>query len=689
MQSDPRRTAKGALLLALAAPGALAAPQNSSTEPLALRVFLVAGQSNAEGLDAEASDVDSIPAYVGSAAPQEGVRFWYETDAAPLSSNGWIDLQPELQRGIFGPELTFGRRLSESISAPLAIIKSTRGGTSLAIDWAPDATTGDQMYQRTLTLVQSALASLDAEGVAWELAGVLWQQGSNDMLNPTFAAAYGANLAALIERLRSDLSEPDLAWYVGALSDKSIWGVDGARANMQILREQQLQVVAADPRVHFVPTSHLAFKFNVPQLKPHFHFGTEGTLQLGEAHADAYLESIGQPNEHASAALCCGLPASGSKVRVFVFGGHRSGEGERAYASQIADHPAFAALAEPLHAVPYRYRLGGGMHTASDWAPLGPTDYLDNFGPELSFGSALDAQSSAPIAVIKVTQSGAILEDWVPGSTNASLPQYDASVAFIQEALDDLVDNGLDPQLEAVVWTPAAADAWWQPHTDNYAANLQALAAAMRGDLQAPDLKWLVAELADGLVWQTDQLDGLDAEIQAVAAADPQLWFVPTGSIAAPALSPTFGTAGTLELGQRLAEFYLGLASATAYGSGKAGTQGVPELSIDAPPVLGTSADLRVQRGNPGNAPVILLGQQPLELPFDGGTLLVDSIYTLGLPAFDLLGNSSLSIPLPDTPALVGEAFFAQSVFIDTGGGASGLFQTALSAGLELRLGYE
>ncbi|MHC4775410.1 MAG: hypothetical protein ACYTBR_09120, partial [Planctomycetota bacterium] len=70
-----------------------------------LRVFLVAGQSNAEGADTHASEVDTFPPFVGLALPQTDVLFWYETGSAPFSSGGWIALQPELQRQILGPEL--------------------------------------------------------------------------------------------------------------------------------------------------------------------------------------------------------------------------------------------------------------------------------------------------------------------------------------------------------------------------------------------------------------------------------------------------------------------------------------------------------------------------------------------------------------------------------------------------------
>ena len=549
---------------ALALATLAACPHADAAEGVTMQVFLVAGQSNAEGADTDAADIDSYPPFVGAGAPQTGVRYWYENGAAPFTSGTWIALQPELQRDILGPEITFVRAIRDDITEPIAIVKSTWGGTDLAEDWDPDATTGPQMYQRTMALLDTALGSLTDGGIAWELAGVLWQQGENDMLNNGFVAQYATNLTALIDRFRTDRGTPDLPWFIGATSDKCIWGMD-FRDNMQTLRSQQLSVVAADPLVHFVPASHLAFAINVGQLQPHYHFGTEGQLQLGEAYADAYLDSIGLGTTHASAAFCCGDPTdAGDDVRVFIFAGQRSMAGDGAHVAHIGDYPAFATLDELQHDVLYRYRLGGGLHTSTDWAPLGPADYLGNFGPELSFGKTMHVSIGDPVAIIKVTHSAAVMRDWLPAPTDASLPQYDDAIAFIQDALADLESRGRNPVLEAVVWMPGEHDAWWTPFRVEYATNLQTLVTQMRDDLDAPDLKWIVPELPDDLLWETAKLDELDAQIQSVADVDANLWFVDSSTIPVPPVSPTIATEGSLHLGVQLADFCLSLACAAA-----------------------------------------------------------------------------------------------------------------------------
>ncbi|MCP3904106.1 MAG: sialate O-acetylesterase [Planctomycetes bacterium] len=558
-----------------------------------LRVFLLAGQSNAEGADTHASQVDTFPPFIGAGAPQSDVLFWYETSSEPLTSGDWIALQPELQRQILGPELTFARKVKGSSSGPIAIIKSTQGGTNLAVDWDPDNPAGAQLYERTMTLMQTALTDLTNDGIAWTLEGVLWHQGENDMLNNEYVAQYGARLTNLIARFRADLAVPDLKWFVGATSDKCIWGMD-FRDNMQILRSQQLAAAAADPLVHFVATSHLAFKINIGQLQPDYHFGTEGQLQLGEAYADAYLSTIGVDVTHQSQEFCCGFPGEpGGDVRVFVFAGQRSMEGEGAHVAHIGNYPEFAALSTPQEDVLYRYRLGGGNHTSTGWAPLGPADYLGNFGPELSFGQVVASQLDDTVAVIKVTHSAAVARDWLPAPTDASLPQYDDSIAFIQTALGNLQLHGFNPVLEALVWVPGEHDAWWTPFRVEYATNLQTVVNQMRVDLGAPNLRCLVAELADDLVWETSRLNELDAQIQTVAASDPLLWFVGSTGIPVPPLSPTFGTEGTLLLGEHLAEFYLALVCpADLDGSGDVGFGDILQIIAAWGPCPGCPEDL-------------------------------------------------------------------------------------------------
>ena len=543
-----------ASLLALAPATALAGAQGGTTEP-PTKVFLVAGQSNAVGADTHASEIDQFPPFVGAGAPQADVVLWYELNGPNgYDSGGWIPMQPATQSGAFGPELTFAREVAGETASPVAIIKSASGGTTLAVDWDPGNPAGQQLYASTLALVQTALADLTNRGITWELEGVLWHQGENDMLDSVYVTQYEARLANLIAQLRADLGYPELKWFVGETSFKCIWGLD-YWDHMPILKAAQLAVAEADPRVTFVRSSHLAFK--VTAGGPHYHFGTEGMLQLGEAYAKAYFASTGVDVSHQSAQFTDGLPAApGDTVRVFVMVGQRSVEGEGADVSEISSFPHFAGLEELQQRVLYRYLLGGGVHVSTDWAPLGPADYLQSFGPELSFGQAASRLLDDPVAVIKIADSAAFLVDWVPGHPRSNRPLYDDALRFIRRGLADLGAAGFQPVLEGVIWLPAEHDAWWTPYRNQYATNLTTVVSNLRTDLGMPQLAWFVAELRDDLIWGQPELDELDAKIESVAAADPHLWFVSTDSLTASGPAPTLGTLGNLELGRLMARAY-------------------------------------------------------------------------------------------------------------------------------------
>ena len=61
----------------------------------------------------------------------------------------------------------------------------------------------------------------DYAGQGYELAGFVWFQGWNDMINADATAEYTANLAHFIRDVRKDLKAPKLPFVIGQM------GVDG------------------------------------------------------------------------------------------------------------------------------------------------------------------------------------------------------------------------------------------------------------------------------------------------------------------------------------------------------------------------------------------------------------------------------------------------------------------------------
>ncbi|TAH38662.1 MAG: hypothetical protein EYC70_04645 [Planctomycetota bacterium] len=126
-------------------------------------------------------------------------------------------------------------------------------------------------------------------------------------------------------------------------------------------------------------------------------------------------------------------------------------------------------------------------------------------------------------------------------------------------------------------------------------------------------------------------------------------------------------------------------AAAVAYGSGKAGSMGVPVLSASADPVLGTSITLNIDSARANSTAQLLRGPGTAQIPFDGGTLLVadDKVYNVPING---AGHGSVTGNVPISAALAGVSYYWQA-WIANDPGASGQ-GNAFSNGLQTRLGF-
>jgi hypothetical protein len=83
-------------------------------------------------------------------------------------------------------------------------------------------------------------------------------------------------MRTLITRVREDFKEPGLPWFLSEQHPASPW------KNIDVMNQAIGNLTQSTDFVYRVPTAHL----------PHerLHFGTRGTLLLGEALAQAYLD---------------------------------------------------------------------------------------------------------------------------------------------------------------------------------------------------------------------------------------------------------------------------------------------------------------------------------------------------------------------------------------------------------------
>jgi alpha-galactosidase len=337
-----------ALLLSL--PGVVCA----ADKPKPVKVFILAGQSNMEG-KAKLSLLEYQAAQPATRDLYQHLRKdgrWIERDDVWIK---FLDRHGKLTVGYgspqcIGPELELGMVVGDHYVEPVLLIKIAWGGRSLYRDFRPpsaglppaevldrllaeqkkrqpEATLDDvktpfgASYHAMLAEVNSTLASLksyvpDNADHGYELAGFIWFQGWNDMINADYTAQYTANLTCFINDVREDLKAPKLPFVIGQM------GVDGANpnANVQKFKAAQAAVLAVPEflgNVALVKTdvfwdteAEAVFKKgwreNIDQWNkvgsdyPYHYLGSAKTmLRIGRAFGEAVLELRGETKRDA------------------------------------------------------------------------------------------------------------------------------------------------------------------------------------------------------------------------------------------------------------------------------------------------------------------------------------------------------------------------------------------------------
>jgi len=181
--------------------------------------------------------------------------------------------------GRFGPELGFGWTVGEALEEPVLIIKAAYGGRSLFRDFRspssgfpdeahlkkelerirkrkPDTTMDDVndrygfAYRDMLGEVKKVRENYqklfpELKGKELELAGFVWFQGWNDMINGEYSAAYTENMVHFIRDVRKDLGVPNLPFVIGQLGVGGPYaGDDPTKDKKEVFKAKQ--AAAAD-----------------------------------------------------------------------------------------------------------------------------------------------------------------------------------------------------------------------------------------------------------------------------------------------------------------------------------------------------------------------------------------------------------------------------------------------------------
>ena len=181
------------------------------------------------------------------------------------------------------------------------------------------------------------------------------------------------------------------------------------------------------------------------------------------------------------------------------------------------------------------------MFFDGDWTPLRPhrppsaaqrdgwgiTEFT--FGPEIGFAHALaEAWPRSRIGIVKQAVGGTGIMAWAPewNAADADItgdarkgPLYEKLLAEARQALDRE-----DARLRGFLWLQGAKDMRDKRTGNRYAENLENLIAALRRDLDAPEMPALVATYRSGPL--PDSLDGLSPSDLELPKGRPGIWEV-------------------------------------------------------------------------------------------------------------------------------------------------------------------
>jgi hypothetical protein len=323
-----------------------------------VKVFILAGQSNMDGqagihtIDFLGEDKDPARAALLKTFKPDGKTLVTREDVWVANAGVYDKLQPgfggrknyDKLGSKIGPEYAFGYYMGETFDEQVLLIKYGPGGQSLYVNFRPPSAgvpegmkpevVGGQ-YRALVSYVHDTLDNLKAkfpgynEKDGYEIAGLVWFQGFNDMIEAGKPVAeYGNNLTCLIKDLRKEFKAPEMKVVIGVMGVNGMQNEVGKQGDirnqmrsMNTVPEFKGNVRAIEtaplchPEVIAIKTAGWLNKERDLKANPEtpeeqamlkratsdkgFHYYGEGRffILLGKAFADTMLELSGQGNK--------------------------------------------------------------------------------------------------------------------------------------------------------------------------------------------------------------------------------------------------------------------------------------------------------------------------------------------------------------------------------------------------------
>jgi hypothetical protein len=229
-----------------------------------LWVFLLAGQSNMAGRGL-VEPIDTIP----------------DPRILSINKSGDLILAKEplhfYEPGLTGLDcgLSFGKELLKHIprSISILILPTAVGGSSIA-QWL-----GDSTY-RNVTLLTNFSEKVKIGNTYGQIKGILWHQGETDSSKPETLEIYDRQLQKLISIFRTEVNNPNLPIFIGALGAFS-----QSPENWLAINEKIKDYLKTDSSAFLIETGDLLDKGD------RIHFDSEGQRTMGTRFAQEVMKN--------------------------------------------------------------------------------------------------------------------------------------------------------------------------------------------------------------------------------------------------------------------------------------------------------------------------------------------------------------------------------------------------------------
>ena len=276
-----------------------------------------------------------------------------------------------------------------------------------------------------------------------------------------------------------------------------------------------------------------------------------------------------------SVTTAAALGARPKPIDVYLIGGQSNATGQ-GYMAHLAQGVVPDTRVMLFHSGKPHLDSGAAPDT---WIPLRQaSESPDRFGPELGFGNRLhELLPGRKIALIKHAHSGTTLyKDWNPGKDPTDQvnfgPQFQVFVDTVNLGLQGLRAQGYAPTIRGMIWQQGENDAKVteqdQKAADNYGKNLAHFIARVREQFHAPDMLFVYGYVLPppntGPLRELVRQGQKDvAQNSGSPLAVHGAFLVQTDDLSQRGADPDtpypndhmhFGTAGTYDLGRRMAE---------------------------------------------------------------------------------------------------------------------------------------